>query len=640
MKSDFSVDLSLDNVYGGRHTVVVIRGRPGRLGRQLLPHGNAEFSLDVGALRQGRTSVKTVKIGKIETRKTIMKNFWLALTSAIRSFFHDTARTPRRVKGRRARIEPLENRLALSASMPTSTLAIIREAIYASAAPALVAQYLASSQALAQSIDLCAFAETVILDEDAPRFEEEHDATTNDSDREINLSVTTDEYASTAYESDATKDYEELVAQAREMVIENVSETQLSEIDFQGELDDEIEYYFDRFGVYINGERCIALDDVAKLPQSFRTRRADANRAISVASRTMDEANGLRSGGGDSGGSDPEIESVDIELDVEYVRRYGSNAVLTLNPNAISEGYDPYDEDKTVQGYLAGDYMKVGLPPIPVGYEARVTFKGTATRGQDYVVFTSYPPTLDLNPLYGNLDHSGGAAFVYVFPTEDCEAESDETATLRIGTPQLQASGGTDTHAFNMLVDTATTTIIDNDQWKIVVTPEAPYTNADEIIIAEGTTTESAPSNTATFRVSRVENLLFRGGDDHYPIEVRLTFPRLGPEAGTAKREDFKILAIDENGNMTQRTPEEFTNLIRVTIPAQSDSTFISIEAEDDDLVERLYENIKFYVCGAYNHNDNSLRYAYEDVGALEVKIEDDDKLVLEKLQFDNNGNL
>ena len=61
-------------------------------------------------------------------------------------------------------------------------------------------------------------------------------------------------------------------------------------------LDAEMEYYFDRYGVYINGERCISLSDAAKLPQNFLSRVADVRRNAFLSASS--EQSGLRSGGG------------------------------------------------------------------------------------------------------------------------------------------------------------------------------------------------------------------------------------------------------------------------------------------------------------------------------------------------------
>ena len=95
-----------------------------------------------------------------------MKNFWFVVVSVIRSLFNNEIRTPRRVKGRCARVENLENRLALSASLPASDVALIREAFLEENVASLMGEYGSSSAGTMSAIDLSALIETAILDED------------------------------------------------------------------------------------------------------------------------------------------------------------------------------------------------------------------------------------------------------------------------------------------------------------------------------------------------------------------------------------------------------------------------------------------------------------------------------------------
>ncbi|MBQ9371730.1 MAG: hypothetical protein IJU03_06025, partial [Thermoguttaceae bacterium] len=469
-----------------------------------------------------------------------------------------------------------------------------------------------------------ALIETAILDEGGALFDEGYEQTEFGSTTPVNLSVNNEEFTTSALEVDATNAYADLIAEAESLEIEDVSETPLSELDFKGNLDAEMEYYFDRYGVYINGERCISLSDAAKLPQNFLSRVADARRNASLS--VSSEQNGLRSGGGDS-----ELTEVDIELEITYVRVNGSPASNVNISGAISEGLSPYTEFKTTTDYLDGDFMVVEIPELPIGYESRVSFGGSAICGADYLAYVAYPPSSLYYVPFG-FDHSGGSETVYIFPVEDAQKESDETAEVFMGTPQLSGSGGVDTHSFNMLVSSATATIIDNDQWKVVATPEPAYANLDEIVITEGNQAgENEPAtNKVSFTISRVENVANHAGDNHYPINVSLQF-----QNGTATFSDYKILHHEPNGAIAWLTPN-LTNEVTVAIPAGSNSTTITIEAIDDSIIERLHETLSFYVVNAWNSSNT---FAY-DGASHALKIKDNDKLYLDTVQYLDNIDL
>ena len=174
-----------------------------------------------------------------------MKNFWIVVVSVIRSLFNNEIHTPRRVKGRCARVENLENRLALSASLPASDVALIREAFLEENVASLMGEYGSSSAGTMSAIDLSALIETAILDEDGALFDEGYEQTEFESTTPVNLSVNNEEFTTSALEVGATNAYADLIAEAESLEIEDVSETPLSELDFKGNLDAEMEYYFD-----------------------------------------------------------------------------------------------------------------------------------------------------------------------------------------------------------------------------------------------------------------------------------------------------------------------------------------------------------------------------------------------------------
>ena len=174
-----------------------------------------------------------------------MKNFWFVVVSVIRSLFNNEIRTPRRVKGRCARVENLENRLALSASLPASDVALIREAFLEENVVSLMGEYGSSSAGTMSAIDLSALIETAILDEDGALFDEGYEQTEFGSTTPVNLSVNNEEFTTSALEVGAANVYADLIAEAESLEIEDVSETPLSELDFKGNLDAEMEYYFD-----------------------------------------------------------------------------------------------------------------------------------------------------------------------------------------------------------------------------------------------------------------------------------------------------------------------------------------------------------------------------------------------------------
>ncbi|MBQ9372444.1 MAG: hypothetical protein IJU03_09660 [Thermoguttaceae bacterium] len=552
-----------------------------------------------------------------------MQNIWSFFVAVIRSFFNSEIRTPHQVKGRCSCFENLENRLALSASLPASDLILIKEAFIHENLSSLVSAYDATTSATAPSIDLTDLLETAILDEDDALFEEDYELTV-DGAVAVNLSVNNYELSSSAVEAGATNAYAELVAESEALEIEDVSETPLSEIDFKGDLNAETDYYFEQYGVYINGSRCISLSDAAKLPQSFLTRVADARRSESLSASS--EQGGSRSGGGGS-----ELEEVDIALGIGHGLASGSPALHVNAVNPICEGLSPYSEYKTTTEYLAGDYMEVLLPALPIGYESQVTFGGTALSSVDYLAYVGYPPA-SLNYVPFGFDHSGGAETVYIFPVEDALKEDDETAIVFMGTPHLSGSGGVDTHTFNMLVSSATATIIDNDQWKIDITPESAYANLDEIVITEGNQASQGgtPTNKVSFTISREEDVEYHAGDNHYPINVRLQF-----QNGTATFNDYKILHPQPNGTIAWLTPN-FSNEVTVTIPAGANSTTITIEAIDDSIIERLYETLSFRIVSAWS-TSNSFSY---DSTSYAIKIKDNDSLYLDTVQYLGNIDL
>ena len=133
-----------------------------------------------------------------------MKNFWFVVVSVIRSLFNNEIRTPRRVKGRCARVENLENRLALSASLPASDVALIREAFLEENVASLMGEYGSSSAGTMSAIDLSALIETAILDEDGALFDEGYEQTEFGSTTPVNLSVNNEEFTTSALEVGAT----------------------------------------------------------------------------------------------------------------------------------------------------------------------------------------------------------------------------------------------------------------------------------------------------------------------------------------------------------------------------------------------------------------------------------------------------
>ena len=153
-------------------------------------------------------------------------------------------------------------------------------------------------------------------------------------------------------------------------------------------------------------------------------------------------------------------------------------ALTTSSVPALSGGIAPLCEHRTASDVSGGavslgallanaDYLQIVCPDPPPGYEAKVTFSGTATRGSDYRIF--YFDGWTLNELLGTelpYTASGGSPTFYLVPVNDYNVEDLESVTATLQTPTTPESGGSDV-VYNFTGDasarTATATIIDDD---------------------------------------------------------------------------------------------------------------------------------------------------------------------------------
>ncbi|MBR2004038.1 MAG: cadherin repeat domain-containing protein [Thermoguttaceae bacterium] len=153
-------------------------------------------------------------------------------------------------------------------------------------------------------------------------------------------------------------------------------------------------------------------------------------------------------------------------------------ALTTSSVPALSGGIAPLCEHRTASDVSGGavslgallanaDYLQIACPDPPPGYEAKVTFSGSATRGSDYRIF--YFDGWTLNELLGtelSYTASGGSPTFYLVPVNDYNVEDLESVTATLQTPTTPESGGSDV-VYNFTGDasarTATATIIDDD---------------------------------------------------------------------------------------------------------------------------------------------------------------------------------
>lgn len=152
--------------------------------------------------------------------------------------------------------------------------------------------------------------------------------------------------------------------------------------------------------------------------------------------------------------------------------------LTTSSVPALSGGIAPLCEHRTASDVSGGsvslgallanaDYLQIACPDPPPGYEAKVTFSGSATRGSDYRIF--YFDGWTLNELLGTelpYTASGGSPTFYLVPVNDVQIEDLESVTATLQIPTTPASGGSDV-VYNFVGDanarTATATIIDDD---------------------------------------------------------------------------------------------------------------------------------------------------------------------------------
>ena len=116
------------------------------------------------------------------------------------------------------------------------------------------------------------------------------------------------------------------------------------------------------------------------------------------------------------------------------------------------------------------DYLKLTIPALPDGYQADLTFTGTAQIGVDYEVLVSKnDASLELTSTRA-FQYSGDSHTIYIVPLNDSVTEYAETIIATLGTPYCSENTKVNSAiTFNEITMQATATIVDDDKWTVSV---------------------------------------------------------------------------------------------------------------------------------------------------------------------------
>ena len=392
-------------------------------------------------------------------------------------------------------------------------------------------------------------------------------------------------------------------------VVSDSSLTSAESIVGQSISDNEVDLFFEKFGVYINGEKYICIWDLQYLP-TIGDPRTNPN---------VQDQDSIR--GEPDPNTDP--EEYDLELGITY---YGCQSSGQESGIELHEGHNsvlPFpgalnDPEST-------DYLSVVLPTIPPGYFSVISFGGSASTN-DYFAYVPY--SIGDHSIYDGYIHSGSSITVYIKIVDDRITETDETLSMTLGYPSPYWGVSVIPYNFNEICTTVSATIIDNDGWKVGFVPADGI--AGEKVITETNNGE------IDFRLSRIDNGSNHGSDTHYLIDVKFTITgTASPNASPLP--DYRVFLNNADGSRSLITPEGSGYYI---VRIQENHLFetITIKAEDDSIVERLEETLSLTITEAKGYPP-FLSYAIDST-PVTIIIRDNDKLELVTVQFKNNLNL
>ena len=189
---------------------------------------------------------------------------------------------------------------------------------------------------------------------------------------------------------------------------------------------------------------------------------------------------GSGSGGGDDGsggGTGTSGGYVNLGLnvtepDTNSLYSYGDGYALRENRGADDVSFEPN---------VTFDYIEFTVESLPMGYEASLHFSGSASYGNDYVIYSHGPYDVSYHSvtltngaltLYGS---SGGATtHYYITPCNNFGVQAvDKELTVSLQNVHKSSSGGS-TYEFNMGTTSFSVTLVDDDKWNVDVDASDP----------------------------------------------------------------------------------------------------------------------------------------------------------------------
>lgn len=290
--------------------------------------------------------------------------------------------------------------------------------------------------------------------------------------------------------------------------------------------------------------------------------------------------------------------------------------------------------------FSGANYFIVETPALPHGYVAEVSFSGTAIYGIDYVAYYSDGNSVQVYP-QNVFEYSGGSQRLWVVPINDAVPESLETIFISLGEPYIPGSGGgSGETTFHYGATTVTATIVDDDNWTIVV--ERADENGISVAASEETVLReigaSLVGESGYFDVSLVYDGYAASGDRSYSVEVLLGAD--GSATPSGDRADYALYRAGD-ADWIELTPVEtdWGTAFQIEIPANQNGALIRVEALLDGIVEELYETVEFIPLRGYASPSTEAVYETDDASVV-FTIEDGDELRVGKLSFRNNLNL
>ena len=347
-------------------------------------------------------------------------------------------------------------------------------------------------------------------------------------------------------------------------------------------------------------------------------------------------------------------DAIDWPLDLQYVLHSTSNTSVSGVQNAMLESYgmpDPSlagnNQPQLFDPDVVGDYLKIFPPTLPVNYMGTIAVSDQSSGSS--ITYKAYSPSgyeMSLNGgvlnYYGGF--SGGATWFYLVPVNDAAPTTNKTIEVSLQAPTCLAPSGGATYNFSYVNQTVSTTIVDDDHWKISMQSNftAPLGEGGVVlpyVLNEGIVTNS--DSFASFTLSRSSNGTDLALDKSYPINVTITLPtpntnsdpNLNPNGAPqefyADSNDFTFSCSADSGTTwTDLTPSGRT--VVATIPSNRENVLFRVHAHNDSLIERANESLKVSLNSQAN---NSLPYPIESLES-DFTIRDSDVLTLETVQF------